>query len=65
MPRLCYITRPQAVPRQRCSLLPPPLPVIGNVRDIPLGVPQWELYESMAQKYGTHLLRYRGVLSAS
>lgn len=32
---------------------PKPLPIVGNIRDIPLGVPQWELYEAMAQKYGT------------
>ncbi|THH27405.1 hypothetical protein EUX98_g6781 [Antrodiella citrinella] len=31
---------------------PKPLPLVGNIRDIPLGVPQWELFESMAQKYG-------------
>ncbi|KAH8104105.1 cytochrome P450 [Cristinia sonorae] len=31
---------------------PKPLPIIGNIRDIPLGVPQWELYEAMALKYG-------------
>ena len=35
---------------------PSPLPLIGNIRDIPLGVPQWELYEAMAQKYGTWFL---------
>ncbi|TCD68023.1 hypothetical protein EIP91_011634 [Steccherinum ochraceum] len=31
---------------------PAPLPILGNIRDLPLGVPQYELYEAMAQKYG-------------
>ena len=33
---------------------PAPLPILGNIRDLPLGVPQYELYEAMAQKYGEY-----------
>lgn len=34
---------------------PKPLPLVGNIFDIPLGVPQWELFEAMAHKYGRYL----------
>lgn len=38
---------------------PSPLPLVGNIRDIPLDIPQYELYETMAQKYGTWDSRVR------
>lgn len=31
---------------------PSPLPIVGNVTDIPQDVPPWETYDRMAHMYG-------------
>ena len=42
--------------RRKESFPPGPkgLPLLGNVFDLPKGIPVWLTFTSMSQKYGTH-----------